>query len=154
STILARPNLTGDQRAFLERTMATATVESFMPGADHPEICPDVAHYFPDVTTRRLFLRLGALSAPVYGPRSVCLAASETAHQAIDVSADQPDCNCRGLGLCECGLLDACKPTPGQCRPTNNCGCIWSGACDEAICVSGPGDVLQQLVAKPGGPST
>jgi hypothetical protein len=132
--VLARPNLTDKQRAFLHETIAMATPEAFGPLANPPDVCPQVAALFPDVNTRRMFLRLGAMSTPKYTWRTIALAVVEKVHEKIDANADQSECNCRGLGLCECGLMEGCQPTPG-CTPSNNCGCIFAGPCDSSVCV-------------------
>ena len=139
--VLAYPNVTTEQKAFIREAMALATPESFGPLGDHPEVCERIAQLFPDKNTKRMFLRLGAIATPSFAWRSAMVTLTENIRSKIVISADvQDDCNCRGYGYCECGLYDGCADAP-NCRQTNNCGCIWAGPCDLRICQNAIGNM-------------
>ena len=134
--VLASPNLTSQQQAFVREAIALATPESFGPLGNHPDVCERVASLFPDKNTKLMFLGLGSVAKPSYSWRPALVTLTETLRAKVTLNADvgTPDCSCRGYGLCECGLYQGCAPM--ACNPTNNCGCIWAGPCDQSVCVS------------------
>jgi hypothetical protein len=129
--------LTDVQRAFIARTMDQSTPESFVPGADHPEICADIATIFPDKRVRKELVTLGSAVNPVSTWRPFLIALTERVHGALVADASANYCNCRGLGLCECGLLEGCQDDPTCSQIPDLCGCIWLGQCDQRTCQSG-----------------
>jgi hypothetical protein len=129
-------DLTAAQRAFIQHTIDQATPESFEPGADHPEICADIAALFPDKRQRKLIVTLGSDVAPVATWRPFLVSLTERVRTTLVAHADIIYCNCRGLGLCECGLFEGCLDMP-NCVPLSMCGCIWQGPCDPRTCQSG-----------------
>ena len=142
------PTLTAHQRAFITQTMNQATPESFAPGADHPEICADIAAIFPDARVRRQIVTLGSAVNPVATWRPFMVSLSERVRGSIVASAGVNYCNCRGYGLCECGLLEGCQDAP-NCSPTNWCGCLWMGPCDARTCQSSI-NMMSMKPIKPG----
>ena len=130
------PTLTGAQRTFIQQTLDQATPESFAPGANHPEVCTDIATMFPDARVRKLVVTLGSAVKPVATWRPFLVSLGERLRASVVANADINYCNCRGLGLCECGLFDGCQDAP-SCQPTSWCGCIWLGPCDQKTCQNG-----------------
>ena len=135
--VLAREqHLTIAQRALLQQGIDLATPESFEPTATPPDLCPRIAEIFPDARERRLFMRLGSAVEPSFTWRPTAISLMERVRARLVVHAAPVDCNCRGLGLCECNLFEACDVAPPNCIQTHSCGCIWLGECDKT-CVSG-----------------
>jgi hypothetical protein len=128
--VLDREKLNNEQRTFIEKTMALATPASFEPNQPTPEVCPDIARLFTDPDMRAKVTKLGSFTPPARSAWSTIAAVSQTVHRAVGLNARQLNCDCRGLGLCECGLTEACITGDG-CSQTNDCGCIWSGTCDK-----------------------
>lgn len=127
------PNLTTEQRAFIVKVMAMATPQSFMKDMPKPEVCQDVAQLFtnPQQKERVRTIATGATPASTMG--STWVKVSEKLRAAVSLRAEKFDCSCRGLGLCECGLVNSCMD--GDCASANTCGCIWAGECDK-MCMS------------------
>lgn len=125
-TVLDRETLNNEQRTFIEKTIALATPASFEPNQPTPEVCPDIARLFTDPDLRDKVTKLGAVAPPSRTVWSTVATASQTMHRAVGLNARRMKCECRGLGLCECGLTEACV---GTCEATQDCGCIWSGTC-------------------------
>lgn len=121
-------SLTNEQRTFVEKVIAMATPESFNPDMPTPEVCPEIAALFTDPALRARIVDLGAVASPRRTVWSVVADASTKLHNAVALNAGA-SCNCRGLGLCECGLTEAC--VDGGCDESNNCGCVWAGKCDK-----------------------
>ena len=128
--VLDRETLNNEQRTFIEKTMALATPASFEPNQPTPEVCPDIARLFTDPDLRAKVTKLGTVTPPSRTLWSTIANASQTIHQTVGLNARGFKCDCRGLGLCECGLTEACIST-GGCEQTEDCGCIWSGTCDK-----------------------
>jgi hypothetical protein len=129
-TVLERETLNNEQRTFIEKTMALATPASFEPNQPTPEVCPDIARLFSDPDLRDKVTKLGAVTPPSRGVWSTVATVSQTVHRAVGLNARGFKCDCRGLGLCECGLTESCM-SAGGCEQTEDCGCIWSGTCDK-----------------------
>jgi hypothetical protein len=121
------PSLTNEQRTFVEKVITMATPESFDPSMPTPEVCPEVAALFADPALRARVVDLGSVATPQRTLWSTVAHASTKLHQAVALHA-ATQCDCRGLGFCECGLTEACIY---GCEETNNCGCIWAGPCDK-----------------------
>ncbi len=100
--LLARPNLTGAQQAFIQDAIAKATPESFGPLADHPEICESIVKIFPDKSTKQVFSHLGILAKPAFSVRASLVTLTE----AVRVN-DRHERQRRhaGLQLPRCGLV-------------------------------------------------
>ena len=128
--VLDRETLDNGQRTFLEKTIALATPASFEPNQPTPEVCPDIARLFTNPDLRAKVTKLGSFAPPSRGVWSTVANVTQTIHRAVGLNARQINCDCRGLGLCECGLTEACTAA-GGCNRTENCGCIWSGTCDK-----------------------
>jgi len=128
--VLDRETLNNEQRTFIEKTMALATPASFEPNQPTPEVCPDIARLFTDPDMRAKVTKLGSFTPPARSAWSTVATVSQTLHRAVGLNARSLNCDCRGLGLCECGLTEACTQG-GGCNQTNDCGCIWSGTCDK-----------------------
>lgn len=128
--VLDREPLDNEQRTFVEKTIALATPASFEPNQPTPEVCPDIARLFTDPDLRAKVTKLGTITPPARSVWSTVANASQTIHRAVGLNARGFKCDCRGLGLCECGLTEACIST-GGCEQTEDCGCIWSGTCDK-----------------------
>ena len=123
------PNLTGDQRAFLVKVMAMATPASFEKDVPTPVVCPDIARLFTNPNQRERVRKIAAGVTPARSMAATWVRVSESVRSAVSTRAADFDCNCYGLGLCECALVAAC--IDGPCNANNNCGCIWSGPCDK-----------------------
>jgi hypothetical protein len=130
--VLQHEPLNNEQQSFLEQTIAMATPESFEPNRPIPEVCPEIARLFPDEALRTKITQLGAVAVPARSVSSTLAALRTTVANAVDLHARVKGCDCRGLGICECGLLVACVDS-STCAATNDCGCIWAGPCDK-IC--------------------
>ena len=128
--VLDRETLDNEQRTFLEKTIALATPVSFEPNQPTPEVCPDIARLFADPDLCAKVTKLGSFTPPSHTVWSTVANVSQKVHSAVGLNARQIGCDCRGLGLCECGLTEACI-ADGGCNQTNDCGCIWSGTCDK-----------------------
>jgi hypothetical protein len=128
--VLDRETLDNEQRTFIEKTMALATPASFEPNQPTPEVCPDIARLFTDPDLRAKVTKLGTVTPPARSMWSTVATVSETIHRTVGLNAGGFKCDCRGLGLCECGLTEACIST-GGCEQSDDCGCIWSGTCDK-----------------------
>jgi len=128
--VLDRETLNNEQRTFIEKTIALATPASFEPNQPTPEVCPDIARLFTNPDLKAKVTKLGAVTPPARSTWSTVANVSQTIHRAVGLNARQIPCDCRGLGLCECGLTQACIST-GGCNQTDDCGCIWSGTCDK-----------------------
>jgi hypothetical protein len=128
--VLDRETLDNEQRTFIEKTIALATPVSFEPNQPTPEVCPDIARLFTDPDLRAKVTKLGTVTPPSRSAWSTVASVSETIHRTVGLTASGFKCDCRGLGLCECGLTEACVST-GGCQQTEDCGCIWSGTCDK-----------------------
>ena len=128
--VLDREALDNEQRTFIEKTIALATPASFEPNQPTPEVCPDIARLFTDPSLRAKVTKLGSVTPPARGVWSTVANMSQTVHRAVGLNARNLKCDCRGLGLCECGLTEACI-ADGGCDRTEDCGCIWSGTCDK-----------------------
>ncbi len=123
------PNLTGDQRAFITNVMAMATPASFMKDMPKPEVCEDIARLFTNPLQKEKVRTIATGAAPARTFGATWVKVSEKVRSAVSLRAARFDCTCRGLGLCECGLVTSCMD--GDCNHTNNCGCIWAGECDK-----------------------
>ncbi len=128
--VLTTETLDNEQRTFIEKTIALATPASFEPNQPTPEVCPDIARLFTNPDLRDKVTTLGAVTPPSHSVWSTVAIANRTLHRAVGLNARDLKCDCRGLGLCECGLTEACIAT-GGCTQTDDCGCIWSGTCDK-----------------------
>jgi hypothetical protein len=129
-TVLDRETLNNEQRTFIEKTMGLATPASFEPNQPTPEVCPDVARLFTDPDLRDKVTKLGTVTPPARSMWSTVAFVNQSVHRAVGLNARHLKCDCRGLGLCECGLTEACIST-GGCTPSDDCGCIWEGTCDK-----------------------
>lgn len=129
-TVLISETLNNEQRTFIEQTIALATPASFAPNQPTPEVCPDIARLFTNPDLRAKVTKLGTVTPPSRGMWSTVAMMSQTVHRAVGLNARGFKCDCRGLGLCECGLTEACIAT-GGCEQTEDCGCIWTGTCDK-----------------------
>lgn len=129
-TVLDHETLTNEQRTFVEQTIAMATPTSFEPNQPTPEVCPDIARLFTDQTMRDKVTKLGSVTPPARTAWSTVAFVSTKLHDTIGLNAHGFKCECRGLGLCECGLTEACIPD-GGCEESDDCGCIWAGKCDK-----------------------
>jgi hypothetical protein len=127
--VLDTERLTTDQRAFVVHVMALATPASFLKDMPKPEVCPDIARLFTNPAQRERVRAIAEGVPPARSFAAVWVKTSERLRSAVSLTAAQFDCNCRGLGLCECSLLTAC--VDGDCSHTQTCGCIWSGECDK-----------------------
>jgi hypothetical protein len=128
--VLDRETLDNEQRTFIEKTIALATPVSFEPNQPTPEVCPDIARLFTDPGLRAKVTKLGSFTPPSRTVWSTVANVSQKIHQTVGLTARGFKCDCRGLGLCECGLTEACI-SEGGCEQTQDCGCIWSGTCDK-----------------------
>jgi hypothetical protein len=128
--VLDNETLDNEQRTFVEKTIALATPASFEPNQPTPEVCPDIARLFSDPTLRAKVTKLGSFTPPSRSVWSTVANVSQTLHSAVGLNARNIRCECRGLGLCECGLTEACI-ADGGCDRNEDCGCIWSGTCDK-----------------------
>jgi hypothetical protein len=125
--LVARPDLTAEQRAFVESAIDVASPESFRPGADTPELCERIAQLFPNREDRQQLAKLGAGVTPSFGLRPALVTLKERIHARLTANASNLDCDCRGMGFCECSLLDACVTK--ECNQVEDCGCIFVGRC-------------------------
>src|SRR6476469_2268255 len=116
--VLDRETLNNEQRTFVEKTMALATPASFEPNQPTPEVCPDIARLFTDPDLKDKVTKLGTVTAPARSAWSTIATVSETIHRTVGLNAGGFRCDCRGLGLCECGLTEACVST-GGCQQTD-----------------------------------
>jgi len=123
-----RPNLTAEQRAFVQYASDLASPASFEPGANPPELCERVAELFPNVEDRRAFTKLGSVAAPAFAWRPAAVSLGETVRSRFTTNAQRDNCNCRGQGWCECSALDFC--VNGDCNQVEECGCIFLGMCN------------------------
>lgn len=123
------PNLTSEQRAFISNVMVMATPASFMKDMPKPEVCQDVARLFTNPNQKEKVRTIATGATPIRTFGSTWVKVIEKVRSAVSLRAEKFDCSCRGLGLCECGLINACLD--GDCTHTNNCGCIWAGECDK-----------------------
>jgi hypothetical protein len=128
--VLDRETLDNEQRTFVEKTIAMATPQSFEPNQPTPEVCPDIARLFTDPDMRAKVTKLGSMTPPARTAWSTVASVTTTLHQTVGLNAHAFRCDCRGLGLCECGLTEACT-AEGGCEHSENCGCIWYGTCDK-----------------------
>ena len=126
--VLDRETLNNEQRTFIEKTIALATPASFEPNQPTPEVCADIATLFTDPDLREKVTKLGSVAPPSHTVWSTVANVNRTLHRAVTLNARAMRCECRGLGLCECGLTQACI-TDGTCSQNEDCGCIWSGTC-------------------------
>ena len=128
--VLDHEPLNNEPRTFVEKTIALATPRSFEPNQPTPEVCADIASLFGDPDQRDKVTKLGSVAPPARSAWSTLATVSEMVHRAVGLSARLSPCDCRGLGLCECGLTQACINEEG-CLPSDDCGCIWAGPCDK-----------------------
>lgn len=128
--VLDRETLNNEQRTFIEKTIALATPESFNPNQPTPEVCPDIARLFTDPDLRAKVTKLGSVTPAQRTAWSTVATVSQKIHSVVGLNAGGLKCDCRGLGLCECGLTQACIDD-GGCESTEDCGCIWPGTCDK-----------------------
>lgn len=138
-------NLTTEQRAFIVNVMAMATPASFMKDMPKPEVCADIAALFTNPKQKEMVRTIATGAQPSRSFGATWVKAAEKLRSTVSLSAGKADCDCRGLGICECGLVVSC--IYGDCTHTNNCGCIWSGECDK-VCASNIPDM--NLVVSPG----
>ena len=129
-TVLVSETLNNEQRTFIEKTIALATPASFEPNQPTPEVCPDIARLFTDLDLRAKVTKLGTVTPPSRSMWSTVATVRQAIHRSVGLNARGFKCDCRGLGLCECGLTEACIAT-GGCEQTDDCGCIRSGTCDK-----------------------
>lgn len=122
-------DLTVEQRAFVSRAMALATPASFMKDMPKPEVCDDIARLFTNPKQKEKIRTIASFAAPAPTVKSTWVGVTERMRAAVSLSADAFPCTCRGLGLCECGLVMSC--VTGDCVHTQDCGCIWAGECDK-----------------------
>lgn len=126
------PNLTGDQRAFLVKVMAMATPASFEKDVPVPIVCLDIARLFTNAVQKQRVRAIGVGATPARSVGATWVRVSEGVRSAVSMRAATYDCNCHGLGLCECGLASCID---GDCNQNQNCGCIWSSTC-EKLCMA------------------
>ena len=127
--VLDTEPLTADQRTYVVNLMAMATPASFMKDMPKPEVCDDIARLFTNPTQKEKVRRIATVATPARSFSATWVKASEKMRSAVLVGAARFDCSCRGLGLCECGLLAGCAE--GDCNHTMTCGCLWEGECDK-----------------------
>jgi hypothetical protein len=136
------PGLTAEQHAFVVNTMALATPASFVKDAPHPDVCADIARLFTNNVQRLKVRAIAAGITPAATFGATLVTVSERLRSAVTVRAGSEECNCRGLGWCECGLIGySC--INADCAHVNSCGCIWgdeecSKVCTAAIMMSKP----------------
>jgi hypothetical protein len=123
-----RPNLTVGQREFMSYAIDVASPEAFAPGANPPELCERIAKMFPNAEDRAQFRLIAEGVAPTFAWRPAVITLTERVRERVFASAQAEECNCRGLGLCECSLLEGCSPL--DCTPADNCGCVFVGSCN------------------------
>ncbi len=126
-------NLTGEQRAFIQNVMTLATPASFMKDMPKPEVCNDIARLFTNPVQKEKVRAIAVGATPVASLAATWVKVSERVRSAVQLGAAEYPCSCRGLGLCECGLVAAC--VDGDCNSSQDCGCIWAGECNK-MCVS------------------
>lgn len=124
-----RPDLTAEQRSFVEYVIEVASPESFQPGANPPELCPQIAKLFPNAGDRERVAKLGAGVSAAFSLRPALVSLKERIHASLTAKAGGDECNCRGMGICECSLLDAC--VSNTCVPAEDCGCVFVGWCSK-----------------------
>ena len=127
------PNLNTDQRAFIVNVMVMATPASFIKDMPKPEVCADIATLFTNPKQKELVRTIATGAAPARSVGGTWVSVAEKVRSAVSLNAGNVNCDCRGLGICECGLVVSCLN--GDCTHTQNCGCIWSGECDK-VCGS------------------
>ncbi|MCE9619146.1 MAG: bacteriocin fulvocin C-related protein [Planctomycetes bacterium] len=128
-SVLQTETLTEPQRAYVVKLMALATPDSFRKEMPKPEVCDDIARLFTNDAQRARVTRIAAGVEPTRSFAATWVKVSEKARAAVSLGAAQFDCNCRGLGLCECGLMSPCLE--GDCNAASTCGCLWAGDCDK-----------------------
>jgi hypothetical protein len=132
-TMLDRETLTDKQRALINDTIVKVTPASFE-GANPPEICNDIIAAFPDFRQRKMMVTLASMAEPATVAHASWVTFAERVRSSVTVHARAKECNCRGLGICECAFLEGCDQE--QCTPSpDDCGCIWSGPCDKLCMV-------------------
>jgi hypothetical protein len=125
-----RPNLSVDQRAFVEYAIDLASPEAFA-AENPPDLCERIAGLFPNPDDRRYFRQVASAATPEFGWRPTFVTLAEGVRSSLVARARQEDCTCRGLGACECPLLDAC--VNADCETNEDCGCIFALECNR-IC--------------------
>jgi hypothetical protein len=122
-----RPNLTAEQRSFVQYAIDVTGPESFQPGANPPELCERIAQLFPKVEDRHAFTKLASATTPTFAWRPAFVSLTERVRAKVVTNADERECGCRGSGFCECPLLDVCESE--ECTQVEDCGCIFVAMC-------------------------
>lgn len=122
-------DLNAEQRAFISKAMALATPASFIKDMPKPEVCDDIARLFTNPKQKEKIRTIASFATPRRSVKATWVSMTERARATVALNADPIPCTCRGLGLCECGLIMSC--ITGDCGKTNDCGCIWAGECDK-----------------------
>jgi hypothetical protein len=121
------PELTAEQRTFVNHAMSIANPENFKAGVKPPDVCEQIGKLFPKPEHRQWFSKLGSVIKPAFSVESKLIAFGESVRSKVVLRAFARDCNCAGFGICECGLLDSCRNS--DCNEVEDCGCIFIGTC-------------------------